>query len=204
MTQNSDGVLPRQSQTMYCPRLIQVLPNITCKTLGRKNLAIQQLSNWISFFLFFSFIKLQVNKKLKRSSWNDIQITLPVTVLKNLAKKTKKKYKKHWLDFLNQFTSSKSQTQKEKISQLKQILTKVKDCLEFHEETYMQILPFSRKSNIKTVIQRILPKTFIRRKNQMTRKKIQIKNKKSYNEKSKQLNRIFALVSTHLIKWSDN
>jgi hypothetical protein len=104
------------------------------------------------------------------------------------------------LDFLNQFTSSKSQTQKEKISQLKQILTKVKDCLEFHKETYMQILPFSRKSNIKTVIQRILPKTFIRRKNQMTRKKIQIKNKKSYNEKSKRFNRIFALVSTHLIK----
>lgn len=45
MTQNSDGVLPRQSQAMYCPRLIQVLPNITCKTLGRKNLAIQQTSN---------------------------------------------------------------------------------------------------------------------------------------------------------------
>jgi hypothetical protein len=180
----------------------------SCRTLlarhwGGRTLQSNKRVIEFHFSFFFSFIKLQVNKKLKRSSWNDIQITLPVTVLKNLAKQTKK-YKKHWLDFLNQFTSSKSQTQKEKISQLKQILTKVKDCLEFHEETYMQILPFSRKSNIKTVIQRILPKTFIRRKNQMTRKKIQIKNKKSYNEKSKRLNRIFALVSTHFIKWSDN
>jgi hypothetical protein len=76
-------------------RTVLILSN-SCRTLNARHWGgrtLQSNKRVIEFhfsFFFISFIKLQVNKKLKRSSWNDIQITLPVTVLKNLAKQTKK------------------------------------------------------------------------------------------------------------------